>query len=172
MSGLSDQCPDVMGTTLVVRCCHGWGWTRHSEKGMEAFSDDALAMGELVIVPEEYVRFSMPRSGIAGRIIRGIGTYPLTRFVAFIMNDGCDHDFTDNIAHAWRVMVGNGGVDYETEWFPIISGPDSYSGYGVIGLGRDWLDRAGTTWHPMSGQYAGPNQTPLPAPRNLHIAPQ
>jgi len=158
LSGLSDQCPDVIGTTLVVRCCHGWGWTRHSEKGVEIFSDEVLVSGELEIVPEEYVHFTTPRSGMAGRVIRGFGTYPLTKFVAFIMNDGCDYNFTDNIAQGWRVMLGNGGVDYESEWFPIISGPDSFFGYGVIGLDRIWLDRAGTTWHPMSEHYTDSNR--------------
>ena len=122
--------------------------------GHDRFEDETLAMGELEIVPEEYVHFTTPRSGIAGRIVWNTGMYSLTRFVAFIMNDGCDYNFTDKIAHAWRVMVGDGGVDYESSWFPIISGPNSYFGYGVIGLDRIWLDRAGTTWHPMSEQVA------------------
>jgi hypothetical protein len=162
LSGLSEKCPDVIGTTLVVRCCHGWGWTHHSEKGSNPFVENSLAMGELEIIPENYVHFTTSRSGIAGRSLRGPERYSFKKFVAFIMNDGCDFNFTDRIAHAWRIMVGDGGVDYDSEWFPILSGPDSYFGYGVIGLDRSWLDQAGTTWHPMSKQYAGPERSSPP----------
>ncbi len=56
------------------------------------------------------------------------------------MSDGCDWDFTENIAPAWRIMFGYGELDYQKEWFPILSGPDVYFGYGAIGRNREMLD--------------------------------
>jgi len=66
--------------------------------------------------------------------------YSFKRFVALTMSDGCDYDFTEHIAPAWRVMLGDGEVDYESEWFPILGGEDVYFGYGAIGLNEHYLD--------------------------------
>jgi hypothetical protein len=58
------------------------------------------------------------------------------------MSDGCDYNFTDNIAPAWRVMLGDGDLDCESAWFPILNGREVYSGYGSVGLDSGWLDQS------------------------------
>ena len=97
-SGLSENCPNVIGKPLLIRCVHGWGWTHHPNGSLEAFENETLAMGEIEIVPGQYVEYTTPRCGILGRITKLPGDYRFERFLAFIMSDGCDYDFTDNIA--------------------------------------------------------------------------
>lgn len=142
-SGLSDDCPDVIGQRLMIRCCNGWGWT-HSPGGVpQLFDDPNLVAGEIEVIPEQYVAFTTPRCGIAGRVVHCPPGFQLERFVAFIMSDGCDYDFSDNIAPAWRVMVGDGELDCESEWFPTLRGSRVFSGYGSVGCDSEALDRAG-----------------------------
>ena len=49
-----------------------------------------------------------------------------------------------------RLLLGDGEVDYETEWFPILGGQDVYFGYGAIGLNEHYLDLDRQRWreHP------------------------
>jgi hypothetical protein len=104
------------------------------------FEDQALLMSHLRILPEGFVQFSTPRSGVYGAVLSTPEGYSLKRFVAFTMCDGCDYDFTEHIAPVWRVMLGDGELDYDSEWFPILSGQDVYFGYGAIGLSEHYLD--------------------------------
>ena len=99
-------------------------------------------MGEIQVVPERYVAYTTPRCGLFGRIEKLPTGYRFNRFLAFIMSDGCDYDFTDNIAPAWRVFVGDGELDLESEWFPILRGESTIAGYGSIGRDSCALDKS------------------------------
>ena len=98
------------------------------------FVDEVLCAGRLGILPEGFVGFTTPRSGIYGAVLSAPQPYSLERFVAFTMTDGCDHDFTEHIAPAWRVMLGDGALDCDAEWFPILKGRDVYFGYGSVAV--------------------------------------
>jgi hypothetical protein len=73
------------------------------------------------------------------------------------MSDGCDYDFTQNIAPAWRVMLGDGELDYDSEWFPILKGQDVYFGYGSIGLDDHHFALSESRRRQCSEQGAGGN---------------
>lgn len=139
-TGLSERCQDALGKPLIIRCAAGWGWS-HQVRGQEAFVDDqALFSAHLQVLPESFVEFTTPRGGLFGSVLSKPPGYSFKRFVALPMSDGCDHDFTEHIASTWRVMFGDGGVDYESAWFPILGGEDVYFGYGTIGLNEHYLD--------------------------------
>lgn len=139
-TGLSERCQDALGKPLIIRCKNGWGWS-HLVRGGKSFVDDqALLSARLEVVPESFVEFTTPRGGIYGSILSAPPGYSFKRFVALTMSDGCDYDFAEHIAPVWRVMLGDGGVDYESEWFPILGGEDVYFGYGAIGLTEHYLD--------------------------------
>ena len=140
-SGLLEDCPDVIGRKLLIRCCNGWGWTRSGDGERQEFTDEAIINGEIEVIPERYVEFTTPRCGIMGRIERLPGNYRFKKFLAFIITDGCDFDFTDNIAGAWRIFIGDGELDLDHEWFPILRGGLTLSGYGSVGLDSEALDR-------------------------------
>ncbi|YCM47026.1 hypothetical protein V2O64_24600 (plasmid) [Verrucomicrobiaceae bacterium 227] len=136
-SGLAEDCPDVVNSTLVVRGEYGWGWTHDGE----AVDDYVLCNGEFEVIVEEYVSFTRSRSGILGRVTKSPAHYQFDRFVAFTMGDSCDFNFTNNICQAWRFMVGDGVLDTNSSWFPILKGKSVYFGYGVIGKNRSWFDQ-------------------------------
>ena len=161
-SGLAEDCPDVIGQKLLIRCCHGWGWTYRLDGNQVGFEDETLAMGEIEVIPERYVEFTTPRCGILGRIERLPSDYRFRRFLAFIMSDGCDFDFTGNIAPSWRVFVGDGKLDLESEWFPILDGETTIAGYGAIGRDSISLDKSLANWQTLSEQVVPGN--PLGAP--------
>jgi len=151
-TGLSERCQDALGSPLVIRCANGWGWT-HRVRGQNSFVDDqALFSSHLRVVPEGFIKFTSPRGGIYGPVLSTPPGYSFKRFVALTMSDGCDYDFTEHIAPIWRVMLGDGEVDYESEWFPILGGEDVYFGYGAIGLNEDYLslDMQRRRKHPLS----------------------
>ena len=141
-SGLSPDCPDVIGETLTIRCVSGWGWNLKAEGEISTIESGSILSSEIEVVPERYVDFTGPRCCISGRVTRSPAGYCLERFVAFIMSDGCDYNFTDNIAHSWRVMVGDGELDCDYDWFPILNGRKVYFGFGTVGLDSEWLDLA------------------------------
>ena len=130
-SGLSENCPDIIGQQLLLRCCNGWGWTHQPNGTQEIFEDSTLFSGDIEIIPEQYVDFTAPRSGFYGHINKLPGDYSFTKFVAFIMTEGCDFDLTDNIAPAWRVFLGDGDLDLDSSWMPILTG-EKIGGYGTI----------------------------------------
>ena len=142
-SGLSSECRDVIDKELLIQCVHGWGWTQKIDGFTSVFHDDALAMGRISVVPEAYIDFTAPRCGITGKVVRAPAPYQISRFVAFIMSDGVDFDFTRNIAPSWRVIVGNGQLDLDSTWFPTLKGEDPILGYGSVGEDEGWLGRAG-----------------------------
>jgi len=143
-SGLSPDCPDVIGETLTIRCTYGWGWYLLPD-GIDgpliSIESGSLLHSDIEVIPEEYVDFTAPRCCISGRVKRNPAGYDFDRFVAFIMSDGCDYNFTDNIAQVWRVMLGDGKLDCETDWSPRLSGREVYFGYGSVGQDSGWLDR-------------------------------
>jgi hypothetical protein len=155
--GLSPTCPDVLGTALLIQCLRGWGWTQIVEGKTAIFADETLAMGRVQIEPEAYIDFTAPRSGITGRVVQIPAPYELTRFVAYIMTDGVDYNFTDNIAPAWRVILGTGGLDLDSAWIPILAGEDTLFGYGTVGQDADWLRRSGHLFQRQSEQVVPPN---------------
>src|SRR6266480_4325314 len=121
-TGLSERCREAFGEALVIRCVNGWGWSHHV-RGQKSFVDDqALFSAHLRVVPESFIEFTTPRGGIYGSVLSTPPGYSFKRFAALTMSDGCDYDFTEHIAPAWRVMLGDGQVDYESEWFPILDG--------------------------------------------------
>src|SRR5512138_3602289 len=112
-SGLSEQCQDALRKPLVVRCANGWGWTRRvGGKWNFLKANDRILAAHLQILPEGFNHFTTARSGVYGAVLSSPHGYSLKRFVAFTVCDGCDYDFTDHIAPAWRVMLGDGEVDY------------------------------------------------------------
>jgi hypothetical protein len=141
-SSLSDDCPDVIGVTLELRCQNGWGWFRTTNDGGESIEDTRLIDAVLEIVPEFYVALTRPRSGIAGRVLRAPEGYGFHRFIANIMSDGCDYDFSDNVAFAWRIWLGDGELDYEDDivlgQFPTMTGTNVFHGYGSIAVPGHW----------------------------------
>jgi hypothetical protein len=109
--------------------------------GQKSFvKDEALLSAHLRVAPESFIEFTTPRGGIYGSVLSTPPGYSFKRFAAFTMSDGCDYDFTEHITPAWRVMLGDGEVDYESEWFPILGGQDVYFGHGSIGLNDHYLD--------------------------------
>lgn len=132
-SGLAGECRRFLGKPLLLRCVFGWGWTHYVGGEPIHFDDQTLYSSSLWIVPEGFVEFTTRRSGIYGAVLSSPEPYFLKRFVAFTMSDGCDYDFTENIAPCWRVMLGDGALDYDSGWFPLLRGADVYFGYGSIG---------------------------------------
>ena len=155
-SGLSESCPDVIGERLLIRCVSGWGWTHRPDGTFQSFEDDTLTAGEIEVIPERYVEFTTPRCGLLGLIEKLPGDYRFRRFLAFIMSDGCDYDFTDNIAPAWRVFVGDGELDLESEWFPVLGGETTIAGYGSVGRDAQSLDRSEARWQSQIDQDDAP----------------
>lgn len=133
-SGLTEGCSRFFGKPLLLRCEAGWGWTHKVHGRSSLFDDEALFSSRMRIEPEGFVEFPTPRSGIYGKVIAAPSPYSQERFVAFTMTDGCDYDFYDHIAPAWRVMLGDGILDYDSHWFPILNGNDVCFGYGSIGV--------------------------------------
>lgn len=133
MSGLAQDCPDVLGKTLLLTCLPGWGWSRE-HRGVTTHGEVSYSLqtSVLFVVPEAYIASTTPRSGLYGSIANGPEEAPWRRFLAFTMSDGCDFNFTDRSAPAWRVMLGDGVPDYESHWFPVLKGEDVYFGYGSI----------------------------------------
>ena len=162
-SGLSPTCPDVLGATLLIQCLHGWGWTQAVGGKTTIFDDEALAMGRVQIIPEAYVDFTAPRCGITGRVVQIPEPYELGRFLAYIMSDGVDYNFTDNIAPCWRVMLGTGDLDLDSTWMPILAGEDTLFGYGTVGQDANWLRRSGHLILSESEQVGGGNAHELPS---------
>ena len=144
-SSLSDDCPDVIGSVLALRCVNGWGWRRNPGTGIESVEDPRLIDALLEIVPEFYVALTRPRSGIAGRVVRAPDGYVFRRFVAVIMSDGCDYDFSSTVASAWRVWLGDGELDYVEDEFlgrvPVMTGAGVYHGYGSIAVPGYWAGK-------------------------------
>ena len=138
-SGLSTHCQNVVRGSLVARCTIGWGWTHRLRGQAIPFEDEQLTGAYVDLLPEGFVGFTTARSGIFGAVTGAPEQFQLKRFVAFTMSDGCDWDFTEKIAPAWRLMLGHGELDYKSEWFPILNGPDVYFGYGTIGKNRELL---------------------------------
>ena len=101
--------------------------------------------------PEGFVEFTTPRSGIYGFVTSAPHPFSIQRFLAFTTSMGCDYDFTENTKTGWRVVLGDGDLDYESEWFPILSGKDIYFGYGSIVLNEHYLSK------PISEQDAAAN---------------
>jgi hypothetical protein len=149
-SGLAKQCREFIGIPLVLRCEFGWGWSHQVTGHSTPFDDESLVAGTLRLLPEGFVEFTTPRSGIHGTVLSAPHPYSLQRFVAFTMTDGCEHDFAEHIAPAWRVMLGDGTVDYESEWFPILKGLDVYFGYGSIGVDEHALELADSKYRAIS----------------------
>jgi mannose-6-phosphate isomerase-like protein (cupin superfamily) len=139
-TGLSERCRDALGKPLVIRCERGFGWSRFLRGEKTFVDDDALCSAHVQAVPERFIDFIAPRGGIYGSVLTSPPGYSFKRFVALTMSDGCDWDFTEHIASAWRVMLGDGEVDYESEWFPFLNGEDVYFGYGVVGLNEHYLN--------------------------------
>jgi hypothetical protein len=156
-SGLAERCYDIIGEPLLLRCVFGWGWSHNLEGHSTPFGDQILFASSLRIMPEGFVEFTTPRSGIYGKVLSSPQPYSLERFVAFTMTDGCDHDFTEHIAPAWRVMLGDGALDYDSEWFPILNGNDVYFGYGSIGRDEHALALAESRRSQSSEQDAARN---------------
>lgn len=142
-SGLSPTCPDVPGSTLTIQCVHGWGWTQRICGKNTIFDDETLAMELIQVIPEAYVNFPAPRCGITGSVVQIPAPYECGRFLAFIMSDGVDYNFTDNIAPCWQVMFGNGDLDLDSSWFPILAGEETLFGYGIVGQDAEWLQKSG-----------------------------
>lgn len=153
-SGLSPECPDVLGTPLLIQCLGGWGWTQHIDGKTTSFDDLSFLTSRVEVVPEAYIDFTSPRCGIAGRVVRSPEGYQFTRFLAFIMSDGLDYNFTENIAPAWRVFFGDGDIDLESEWFPILKGEGTLDGYGTVARDLDSLRRSGHLIKNLSEQAA------------------
>ena len=114
---------------------------------MVPFDDVTLANGQAQLLVDGYVRFTRPRSGIYGRVVSAPVGFIVPRFVAFVMSDGCDFDFTSRVALIWRVMLGDGELDYDAEWFPILKGTEVYFGYGTIGTDESAIERCQATVH-------------------------
>lgn len=140
-SGLSPECPDVLGQELFIRCEYGWGWQLR-ENGIADWCqlDEILTSAKLIVIPESYVEFTTPRCGIFGQVISQVPGYQFKHFLALIMSDGVDYDFTDNIADVWRVMLGDGFPDYDSSWFPILGGNYVYFGYGTVARSKEHLE--------------------------------
>ena len=151
-SGLSPTCIDVLGSTLLIQCLQGWGWSHVVDGHHVPFDDEVVAMGRIEVIPESYVEFTAPCCGITGSVPHAPGQYRFTRFVAFIMSDGLDYNFTDHIAPCWRVIFGNGCLDLESAWFPILDGDDTLFGYGTVGKNAEWLRRSGHLFQTKSEQ--------------------
>lgn len=140
-SGLSPDCPDVLGQELFIECQDGWGWQRRINGTSKWDRDaDVISSAELIVVPESYVEFTTSRSGLFGRVLTTVPGYRIERFLAYIMADGIDFDFTDHIAPAWRVMLGDGVPDYDSSWFPILGGNRVHLGYGVVSKSKAHLE--------------------------------
>lgn len=156
-SGLSPTCFDVLGSTLLIQCLHGWGWSRHVEGKPEIFDDEIVAMGRIEVVPESYVEFTTPRCGITGSVPQAPAQFQFRRFVAFIMSDGVDYNFSDQIAPCWRVIFGNGNLDLDSAWFPILEGEDVLFGYGTVGKNAEWLRQSGHLFQTKIELAVAPN---------------
>ena len=141
-SSLSDDCPDVIGSLLALRCVNGHGWSLASDTGVGPIEDPNLYNALLEVIPEFFVALTRPRSGIAGRVVRAPDGYDFHRFVAVIMSDGCDYDFSGNVAPAWRVWLGSGELDYVEDEFlgrvPVMTGTGVYHGWGSIAIPEYW----------------------------------
>ena len=157
-SGLAEGCHNIIGKPLLLRCVFGWGWTHNLGGHFTPFEDQILSVGSLRIMPEGFVVFTTPRSGIYGAVLSSPQPYSLERFVAFTMTDGCDHDFTEHIAPAWRVMLGDGALDYDSEWFPILTGNNVYFGYGSIGADEHAFAIAESRRRQSSEPFGPPNR--------------
>lgn len=149
-SGLAAGCRDFIGKPLLLRCEFGWGWSHHLCGHSTPFEDEILFAGRLRILFEGFVEFTTPRSGIYGAVLSAPLPYSFERFVAFTMTDGREHDFTEHIAPAWRVMLGDGALDCDSEWFPILKGKDVYFGYGSIGVDEHAFALAESRWRQSS----------------------
>jgi hypothetical protein len=156
-SGLAERCRDFIGKPLLLRCEYGWGWDHHLGGLSTPFNDGILCSGRLSILPEGFVEFTTSRSGIYGTVLSAPQPYSLERFVAFTITEGCEHDFAEDIASAWRVMLGDGTLDCDSEWFPILKGEDVYFGYGSIGLDDHAFVLAESKWRQRSEQDVSPN---------------
>jgi hypothetical protein len=111
-------------------------------------------------VPESFIEFTTPLGGIYGSVLSAPPGYYFKHFAALTMSDRCDYDFTEHIAPAWRVMLGDGEVDYESEWFPILGGEDVYFGYGAIGLNEHYLDLDMRRREQAAAPNGGPAEPP------------
>lgn len=131
-SCLSDDCEDLVGLTLTLRCLYGWGWTQQCAGLQAPIDDEPIITAEMSLVVDGYLRFTMPRSGIHGHVPHPPIGYSFTRFLAFIMSDGTDYNFTARVAQVWRVILGDGRPDYESSWFPVMDDPNALYGYGTI----------------------------------------
>ena len=140
-SGLADTCPDVRGTRLCIRTCEGWGWTRWDGDKRHSAQNPFASM-DLLVEPLKYIEFTAPRCGLYGRLLSQPEGYHYTNFLAFIMSDGCDFNFTDAIAPSWRVFVGDGEVDLDSDWMPVLRrGATSFDGYGTVAESPSAIDQ-------------------------------
>ncbi len=133
-SCIADDCEEVVGLTLTLRCLYGWGWMQQSGRQQASIDDESIVSAEMSVVIDGYVRFTMPRSGIHGHVPNPPNGYSFTRFLVFIMSEGTDYNFTTNVAPAWRVILGDGCPDYESSWFPVMDDPNALYGYGTIDM--------------------------------------
>ncbi|MCC5844718.1 MAG: hypothetical protein JJU05_10745 [Verrucomicrobia bacterium] len=128
---LADACPDIIGFPLLILCENGWGWTHYSDP-KPVLVDDLPFNGHVIeVIPERYIDFTGPRSGLVGKVLSSPAGFGFKHFVAFIMADGCDYNFENNIP-PWRIFLGEGEVNLEVEWFPVLIGKDVWSGYGRL----------------------------------------
>ena len=136
-SSLAEETRSFLGGSLRMRCCHGWGWTWHGE----LFNENAFTADDIEIFPESFVEFLVPRAGIYGSVRSPDPSHTFSQFLALVMTDGREFDFTRNVAHQWRFMFGSGGVDFERNWFPVLSCEHTIHGFGIIALNSTLLDR-------------------------------
>ncbi|MDB2687328.1 hypothetical protein N9Y42_08960 [Mariniblastus sp.] len=106
-----------------------------------AFNEKAFTADDIEIFPESFVEFLVPRAGIFGSVRSPDPSHTFSQFLALVMTDGREFDFTNNVAHQWRFMFGSGGVDFERNWFPVLSGESTIYGFGMIALNSILLDR-------------------------------
>ena len=139
-SSLAEETLSCLGGSLRMRCCHGWGWTW---KG-ELFDEKYFTVNDIEIFPESFVEFLVPRAGIFGSVRSPDRSHTFSQFLALVMTDGREFDFTNNVAHHWRFMFGSGGVDFERNWYPVLSSELTIYGFGMIALNSNWLDRHGS----------------------------
>ena len=136
-SSLAEETRSCLGGSLRMRCRHGWGWTW--KDGL--FDEEKFTVDDIEIFPESFVEFVVPRAGIFGSVRSPDRSHIFSQFLALVMTDGREFDFTNNVAPSWRIMFGSGSVNYERDWFPVLSSELTIYGFGMIALNSNWLDR-------------------------------
>lgn len=129
------------GRLLFCKPGYGWGWSRLDKSDDDAFVDFAEVdrAGPFHIRVHRFFSFQAELRGIVGRVEQSGHMFDGMWAATWTMIVG-EFDFVQKLCHRWDIELGP--VEPSGDDRPEIRGASPiYSGYGILAVSQDALDR-------------------------------